>query len=60
MVQNIITKLLKMNDKKPVGRPYKWKEQTELKRFHRFLPLKAMPEILKAIDLICKTYKNDK
>jgi hypothetical protein len=49
-----------MNDKNPVGRPYKWKEQTELKRFHRFLPLKAMPEILKAIDVICKTYKNDK
>jgi hypothetical protein len=44
----------------PVGRPNKWKDKTELKRLHRFLPLKAMPEILKSIDIICKEYINGK
>ena len=47
-----------MKNKKPVGRPNKWKPDTQLKRFHRFLPLQAMPEILKKIDIICKTYEN--
>jgi hypothetical protein len=46
--------------KQPVGRPKKWKDKTELKRLHKFLPSKAFPEILKAIDIICKNYKNDK
>ena len=49
-----------MSNKNPVGRPKKWKEQTELKRFHQYLPLIAFPEIKKAIDIICKDYKNDK
>lgn len=49
-----------MNNKNPVGRPKKWKEQTELKRFHQYLPLTAFTEIRKAIDIICKDYKNDK
>ena len=58
---NITTKNLKiMSNKNPVGRPKKWKEQTELKRFHQYLPLIAFPEIKKSIDIICKDYKNDK
>jgi hypothetical protein len=46
-----------MKEKNPVGRPKKWKDQTELKRFHQYLPLVAFPEILKSIDVICKQYK---
>ena len=49
-----------MSNKNPVGRPKKWKEQTELKRFHQYLPLLAFPEILKSIEIICKKYKNEK
>ena len=60
MKKNTTTKHLKMKNKNPVGRPKKWQEKTELKRFHQYLPLKAFPEILKAIDVICKDYKNDK
>jgi len=44
--------------KQPVGRPKKWKQETELKRFHQYLPLAAFPKIKKAIDIICKPYKN--
>lgn len=33
-----------MNNKNPVGKPKKWKEQTELKRFHQYLALIAFPE----------------
>lgn len=46
--------------KNPVGRPKKWQEGTELKRFHQYLPLTAFPEIKKSIEIICKKYRNDK
>jgi len=47
-----------MSNKQPVGRPKKWKQEIELKRFHQYLPLLAFPEIKKAIEIICKKYKN--